>query len=101
MRLRVPGRADFLRFPSEYGDPDRHHTCFMLCMVEPRIQQLPDGEELISFDGDDAPTRPLFDDPRQELLEHRHAAELAADLRNRCLVLARVVEEGAKRTAPS
>lgn len=43
-----------------------------------RIQQLPDGEELIS-EGDDSATQSLVVDPRQELLEHRRGAEAALE----------------------
>jgi len=46
-------------------------------MLEPRIVLLVDGEELISFEVERA--RPLVDDPRQELLEHRRAAEAAPE----------------------
>ena len=42
-------------------------------MFEVRITQLVDGEELISFVGDER-AKTLPDDPRQELLEHRSAA---------------------------
>ena len=48
-------------------------------MIEARIRQLADGEELISFEDDDWATRPLVDDPRLVLLEHRRAAEVALE----------------------
>ena len=47
-------------------------------MSQPRITQLADGEELISFEVDEC-TAPLVDDPRQELLAHRRAAEAASE----------------------
>jgi hypothetical protein len=53
----------------------RHDPCFVVCMLELRIQQLADGEELVWFKDDDWARRTLVDDPRQELLEHRHAVE--------------------------
>ena len=49
----------------------------LACMLEPRIVPLADGEELISFEVERA--RPLVDDPRQELLEHRRAAQAASE----------------------
>jgi hypothetical protein len=48
----------------------------LVYMCEPRIVQLPDGEELISFEVDE-PAKPLVGDPRRELLEHRRAAGIA------------------------
>ena len=48
-------------------------------MLELRIRHLADGEELIWFEGDDWAMRTVADDPRQELLEHRRAAETALE----------------------
>lgn len=49
----------------------------LVSMSVTRIVQLPDGEELISFEVDER-AGPLVDDPRQGLLEHRRAAEAAS-----------------------
>jgi hypothetical protein len=47
------------------------------CMGEPRIVRLPDGEEMLTSEIDER-SKSLLDDPRQEVLEHRHAAEVAS-----------------------
>lgn len=50
----------------------------MTWLRDPRIVQLADGEELISFELDERP-QPLVHDPREELLEHRRATEAAEE----------------------
>ncbi len=50
----------------------------MTWLREPRIVQLADGDELISFEVAERP-QPLVHDPREELLAHRRATEAAEE----------------------
>lgn len=51
----------------------------MTWLREPRIVQLADGEELISFELDER-LKTLVHDPREELLEHRRGAGAAEEV---------------------
>jgi hypothetical protein len=65
-------------------------------MLKPRIRQLADGEELMWSESDDCGMRPVTDDPREELLEHRRAAETA--LERALLHPIRVIEKCVAKT---